>query len=109
MIANKKEFGLGLALFVAFWIVFAVFLSPVFEGKNLLDYMDNLYNTISKKSSYYIPDAQKKAAAYKGKQVDFVVTAKDADQAGRIAKLFQASKATVTVDDKNKKSAEIWE
>jgi len=103
MIANKKEFGLGLVLFIAFWAVFAVLLSPVFEGNNLLDYMDNLYNTISKKSSYYIPDVQKKVPAFKGQQIDFVVKAKDADQAARTAKLFQASKATVTIDDKNVK------
>lgn len=103
MIANKKEFGLGLVLFIAFWAVFVVFLSPVFEGKNLLDYMDNLYNTISKKSSYYIPDIQKKAEAYKGEQIDFIVKTKDADQAARTAKLFEASQATVTVEDKNVK------
>ncbi|MGC2061650.1 MAG: hypothetical protein WA610_01640 [Thermodesulfovibrionales bacterium] len=103
MIANKKEFGLGFALFIAFWVVFAVMLSPVFKGKNLLDYMDNLYNTISKKSSYYIPDVKKKADAFRGQQIEFVVKAKDADQAGRMSKLFQASQATVTVEDKNVK------
>ena len=103
MIASKKEFGLGLVLFIAFWAVFAVLLSPVFEGKNLLDYMDNLYNTISKKSSYYIPDVQKKAEAYRGEQIDFVVKANDADQAARTTKLFKGSKATVTVEDKNVK------
>lgn len=103
MIANKKEFGLGLGLFIAFWAVFAVLLSPVFEGKNLLDYMDNLYNTISKKSSYFIPDVKKKAAAFKGQQIEFIVKAKDADQAARTAKLFQASQATAIVEDKNVK------
>ena len=103
MIANKKEFGLGLGLFIAFWALFAVLLSPVFEGKNLLDYMDNLYNTISKKSSYFIPDVKKKAAAFKGQQIEFVVKAKDADQAARTAKLFQASQATAIVEDKNVK------
>lgn len=103
MIANKKEFGLGLGLFIAFWVVFAVMLSPVFEGKNLLDYMDNLYNTISKKSSYYIPDQKKKAEAYKGQQIEIVVKAKDAEQAARMAKLFQASQATVIVEDKDVK------
>lgn len=103
MIENKKEFGLGFVLFIAFWIVFAVMLSPVFKGKNLLDYMDNLYNTISKKSSYYIPDVKKKADAFRGQQIEFVVKAKDADQAARMSKLFQASQATVTVEDKNVK------
>jgi hypothetical protein len=103
MIANKKEFGLGLGLFIAFWALFVVLLSPIFEGKNLLDYMDNLYNTISKKSSYFIPDVKKKAAAFKGQQIEFVVKAKDADQAARTAKLFQASQATAIVEDKNVK------
>lgn len=103
MIENKKEFGLGFVLFIAFWIVFAIMLSPVFKGKNLLDYMDNLYNTISKKSSYYIPDVKKKADAFRGQQIEFVVKAKDADQAARMSKLFQASQATVTVEDKNVK------
>lgn len=103
MIANKKEFGLGFVLFIAFWIAFAIMLSPVFKGKNLLDYMDNLYNTISKKSSYYIPDVKKKADAFRGQQIEFVVKAKDADQAARMSKLFQASQATVTVEDRNVK------
>jgi len=103
MIANKKEFGLGLGLFIAFWALFAVLLSPVFEGKNVLDYMDNLYNTISKKSSYYIPDMKKKAEAFRGRQVEFVVNAKDDEQAGHMEKLFQAGQAIVTVEDKNLK------
>jgi hypothetical protein len=103
MIANKKEFGLGLGLFIAFWALFAVLLSPVFEGKNFLKYMDNLYNTISNKSSYQIPEVQKKAAADKGQKIDFVVKAKDADHAARLVKLFQASQATVTIEDKDVK------
>ncbi|MBF0327771.1 MAG: hypothetical protein HQL10_01275 [Nitrospirae bacterium] len=103
MIVDKKEFGLGVVLFIAFWAVFVVLLSPVFEGKNLLDYMDNLYNTISKKSSYYIPAVKKKAAEFKGQQVEFSVQAKDADQAARMAKLFEAAKATAIVEGKSVK------
>jgi len=103
MIANKKEFGLGVGLFIAFWAVFAVLLSPVFEGKNLLDYMDNLYNTISKKSSYYIPAVKKKTEPFQGQQIDFSVQAKDGEQATRMVKLFQAAQATATVEGKNVK------
>lgn len=97
MIANKKEFGMGLGLFAGFWVLFFVLMSPVFAGKNLLDYMDNLYNQISKKSSYYIPDVTKKLADYKGQQVAFSVKAKG-DQVGRLTKMFQAGGATVTPD-----------
>lgn len=103
MIANKKEFGLGVGLFIAFWAVFAVLLSPVFEGVNLLNYMDNLYNTISKKSSYYIPAVQKKAEPFKGQQIAFSVQAKDSEQATRMVKLFQAAQASVTVEGNNVK------
>lgn len=104
MIANKKEFGLGLGLFAGFWVLFIVLMSPVFAGKNLLDYMDNLYNQISKKSSYYIPDVTKKLEAYKGQQVSFSVKAKG-DQVARLTKMFQAGGATVTPDGEKLKIA----
>lgn len=97
MIANKKEFNTGLTLFAGFWVVFYILMSPVFEGKNLLDYMDNLYNMISKKSSYYIPDVEKKLKDYSGKEVAFSVKAKG-EQAERLTKMFQAGGATVTPD-----------
>jgi hypothetical protein len=65
--------------------------------------MDNLYNTISKKSSYYIADQKKKAEVYKGQKIDLALKAKDAEQATRMAKLFEASQATVTVTNKDLK------
>lgn len=95
MIANKKEFNMGLGLFAGFWILFFILMSPVFGGKNLLDYMDNLYNTISKKSSYYIPKVQKQLEAYNGQQVSFSVKAKGAEQTSRLSKMFEAGGATV--------------
>jgi len=97
MIANKKEFSLGLGLFAGFWVLFVILMSPVFAGKNLLDYMDNLYNMISKKSSYYIPDVQKNLADYKGQQVSFSVKAKG-EQVARLTKMLQAGGATVKAD-----------
>lgn len=99
MIANKKEFGMGFGLFAGFWVVFCILMSPVFAGKNLLNYMDNLYNTISKKSSYYIPKVQKELDQYSGvKEVSFSVKAKGDQQTQRLTRMFQASGATVTPD-----------
>ncbi len=95
MIANKKEFNTGLTMFAGFWILFYILMSPVFSGKNLLDYMDNLYNMISKKSSYYIPVVQKKLADYQGQQVSFSVKAKG-EQVARLTRMFEAGGATVT-------------
>jgi len=98
MIANKKEFNTGLTMFAGFWVLFYILMSPVFAGKNLLDYMDNLYNMISKKSSYYIPDVTKKLGDYKDQQVSFAVKAKKPEQIARLTKMFQAAGATVTPD-----------
>lgn len=97
MIAHKKEFSLGLAMFAGFWVLFVILMSPVFAGKNLLDYMDNLYNMISKSSANYISSVREKAAEYKGNQVSFAIKAKG-DQASRMTKIFQAGGATVTAE-----------
>lgn len=95
MIANKKEFGMGLFLMAGFWIVFAILLSPVFEGKNLLDYMDSLYNSISKNSAYYIPDMLKNADKVKGAAFDLNIKVEGKDAAKRVANMLQATGAKV--------------
>jgi hypothetical protein len=97
MIAHKKEFSLGLGMFAGFWVVFVIIMSPIFEGKNILDYMDNLYNTISKNSAYFVPVVQKKAEAFNGQQVSFSVKAKG-EQAARMVKLFEPAKATAVIE-----------
>ena len=95
MIANKKEFGGGLLLMGGFWVVFVLLLSPIFEGKNLLDYMDGLYNSISKKSAYYIPDMVKKADALQGTTFAMTIKPEDGAAAPRIAAMLRTSGATV--------------
>jgi hypothetical protein len=88
MIANKKEFGAGLGLMIGFWIVFVILLSPVFGGQNLLDYMDSMYNSISKKSAYYIPEAKEKAQTLKGNSIDLTVETGKNLNAVRLASLL---------------------
>lgn len=100
MIANKREFSLGLALMVGFWAVFVVFMSPVFKGQNLLDYMDSLYNSISKASSYYIPKAQEKAKSMDGLNVSVTVKVADEAQAARMSTLLHSASATVVQAEK---------
>lgn len=95
MIANKKEFGGGLVMMIGFWIVFAILLSPMFEGKNLLDYMDGLYNSISKKSAYYIPDMEKKADTFKGSVFAMQIKVEDKASAPRIAAMLTKAGAKV--------------
>lgn len=96
MIHDKKEFGLGLALMAGFFVVFVVIFMPLFEGgKNTIDYLDNVFNSISKNSAYYIPALDKKAAAHADKQVSLKIKAGDAGQVERMEKLLVQAGASV--------------
>ena len=104
MIANKKEFGGGLVMMVGFWIVFALLLTPLYPGQgkkvNMLDYMDNMYNSISKKSSYYIPAAREKAAAFKGNTITLNIKTDENLSAERLTTILQHAGATVQAGEK---------
>ena len=97
MIADKKEFYGGFALLVGFFVVFAIMFTPVFEGKNALNYLDSLYNTISKGSAYYIPKLQKEVSEFKAEPVSMTITMKSAQQAEKTALLFTKSGASAEV------------
>ncbi len=97
MIAHKKEFSGGLALLVAFVVVLILIFSPIFNGQNGLEYLDALYNSISKGSAYYIPKVQEETDALKGSAIDVTLTMGDAKQAGQTALLFQKGGASVNV------------
>lgn len=99
MIHDKREFGIGLALLTGFFIVLFAIFSPVLEGgKNTIDYLDGVFNSISKNSAYYIPEVAEKAKKHEGAAVEFVVKATDAGQAERMQKLFMTAGATVVVE-----------
>lgn len=100
MIAHKKEFYGGAVLLAAFFAVLIVIFLPVFNGQNGLDALDGLYNSISKGSAYYIPQAQDAVEALKGTQVEVNLTLKSENQAQQTALLFStndgAAAATAT-------------
>jgi hypothetical protein len=97
MIANKTEFFGGLGLMIGFVIVLIIFFSPVFGGKNGLDYLDNLYNSISKGSAYYIPKVKEECEKFKGNSVSVALAMADKEHAQNTAKLFKASDAEPVV------------
>lgn len=88
-------------MLVAFFGLLIAIFSPIFPGKvNGLDYMDNLFNMISKGSSYFIPDSITASEQYAGKMIDVTIKLESDQQATDTAKLFQASGAEVTVSGK---------
>jgi hypothetical protein len=60
IIKNKTEFAKGAFLAVTFAGVLALIFSPIFgEGRNGLVYADDMFNKLSKGSSYFIPKVAK--------------------------------------------------
>ena len=62
MIANKKTFNVGLIMMVAFIVVLVIFFMPVYNGHNGLNYLDSLYNSISKGSAYTSPNSRRRCS-----------------------------------------------
>ena len=96
MIENKTQFYTGLGLMAGFIVVLIVFFSPVFGGQNGLNFLDNLYNSISKGSAYYIPKVKKEAEGYEGKAISVTIRMADQQQAEEVLKLFEAPNAGVS-------------
>lgn len=98
MSMQKKLKTRGTWMLVSFFILLGVIFTPVFPGnQNGLDYMDNLFNMISKGSVYFIPASMESSEQYVGQMIDVTFTVKDEQQAEGTADLFRKNGAEVTV------------
>ena len=95
MIAHKKEFYGGVGMMAAFIVVLFIIFMPVFGGQNGLDYLDNLYNSISKGSAYYIPKIKEEAHEFVGNSVSVTLHMANEEQARQTAPLFMQGGALV--------------
>lgn len=103
MIAKKKEFYSGLGLLLVFILVLTLIFSPVIKGKNALEYLDSLYNSISKGSAYYIPKLKKEAGRFMGASLSVTLAMKDEKQAQQTALLFVKSGSSIDVSGRKLK------
>jgi len=93
MIANKKTFNIGLIMMVAFIVVLVIFFMPVFNGHNGLNYLDSLFNSISKGSAHFVPRLKEEVRSFDQKAIDVNLTLKSAEQARQTALMFQKAGA----------------
>jgi hypothetical protein len=98
MIAHNKKFYGGLGLMAVFIVVLIIFFMPIFKGQNGLDYLDALYNSISKGSAYYIPKLNKETEEFFGRSVNLNLTMTSDQQAKQSHSLFEKSGAVAKVD-----------
>jgi hypothetical protein len=96
---NKQKLVIGLISLLAFFVVLVILFSRVFAGKNGLQYLDNLYNCISKGSTYYIPDTRTEVGPFNGTTVNVTLKMASAEQANQTALLFTKSGATAQVSE----------
>ncbi len=92
---DKKRFGLGAGMLVTFVGVMIVIFMPLFDGKNGLDYLDTLYNSIAKGSASYIPQLRDDNP-YAGKAVELSLSMKDEKEADRTARMLAKAGATAS-------------
>ena len=93
MIADKLKFYTGLGMLVVFVALLGVMFSPIFDGKNGLEYLDELYNSVSKDSAYYVPDVREDSADYTGTPISVTLEMDSEDQAEQTVLLYQEAGA----------------
>lgn len=102
LIRNRPSFITGMILTFSFAFVLLLIFAPVFgEGRNGLEYADDMFNKLSKGSSYFLPKVSRHAEAMAGKtfKLDLPVKAlKDADAARG---MYAAAGLAVVVNGEN--------
>ena len=97
LIVYKGKFIAGVVLIVSFLAALFVILSPVFDGQTGLEYADNLFNELTKQSSYCIPKVAKKASEFDGQNLMVKVKTKEQSEAEGIAAVCKARGASAEI------------
>jgi hypothetical protein len=79
----------GSLLMASFIAVLVVIFLPLLDGQSSLDYLDNLYNSISKASAYYLPKLQDEVDAQADRQLSLQLKLADDATAGRAVILLE--------------------
>lgn len=95
MIADKIKFYTGLGMLAVFAVLLTIILLPIFDGKNGLQYLDELYNSLSKGSAYFILELREDSSDYIDTSIDVVLEMETEEQAEQTALLYQEAGAEV--------------
>jgi hypothetical protein len=76
LIRNPKTFKVGVALAISFLGILLIIFMPVFgDGRNGLVYSDDLFNKLSKGSSYFIPGVRENVSKFEGQSFSLAIKA----------------------------------
>ena len=98
---KKKELAIGVFLMVTFIAVMVGIFMPLFDEGNALNYLDNLYNSISKGSAYYIPKVEHLIDDHGSEVVTLNLKMEDSAEARAAEPLFSRAGATTAIEATN--------
>jgi hypothetical protein len=99
IVKNKKMFSVGAFLALTFIGVLALIFSPVFgNGMNGLTYADDMFNKLSKGSSYFIPKVTKSNEKFTNSNLAVTVKLEKTEQNDDTMKLLTAAGAVAKKD-----------
>jgi hypothetical protein len=90
MSSQKQSIFKGVALIGSFLVVLVFLFLPLFNGHNALEFLDNLYNSISKGSANYLPGVREEVLGFKVRPIEVSFSMDDEKQAAQTAPLFEA-------------------
>ncbi|MDD3472165.1 MAG: hypothetical protein PHS86_05225 [Syntrophaceae bacterium] len=103
LVKDSGHFVKGLLLLISFLVVLAIMFMPYFgesprtnQPRNAMEAADDLFNAISKGSTLYIPDLEKKNKAFEGTQIEINLKLKSNDLAQKATKLLTSTGAKVS-------------
>lgn len=96
IVKNNKSFSVGVVLALTFFGILGLIFSPIFgDGRIGLTYSDDMFNRLSKGSSYFIPKVAKNNEAFVGTNVELVIKLEKPEQMNPLAmKLLATAGAT---------------
>ena len=93
MSLQRKSLVKGIVLLVSFAVVLVLLFLPLINGHNTLEFLDNLYNSISKGSANYLPNVQESVRQFPPREIDVVLTLADDRQAAHTAQMIAGAGA----------------
>jgi hypothetical protein len=100
--SSKSATMIGMVMAISFLVVLFLMFSPLFPGPagkqvNGLDWADDLFNKLSKGSSYFIPKIKETNQKYIGRAFTATVSVQKPEEGDKINKLFTLAGCRVEV------------
>jgi len=102
IIVDKQAFSIGTFLAITFCGVLVLIFSPIYgAGRTGLQFSDDIFNKLSKGSSYFIPQLQEENAAFRGKPFAVTFEMENAEQVETALDVLSTAGAQVRAKGKS--------